>query len=172
MTKDTTSTEMTTVDEQAAAEVATIIDPVLLQQFAEMAVMIPAEVEGGTEDILRKVLSAKTWSQVDEPWRTTDVDDILRKRLRVVKVTRRPSTFAQGLGMFLIVKLRDPRDGQEYVKTTGSVAVVGQFAALYAMGATAMTIEWCKAERPTEQGYYPQHIVIHDAHVPGVDGGQ
>lgn len=166
MSNDKASTDVATVDEQEAAEVATIIDPALLQQFAEMAVMIPAEMDGGTEDILRKVLSAKTWSEIDEPWQTTSVDDILGKRLRVTKVTRRPSTFADGLGMFLIIHLRDTRTGKEYVKTTGSIAVVGQFAALYAMGATAVTIEWCKAPRPTEKGYYPQHIRIHDAHVP------
>lgn len=171
MSKDEASTEVATVDEQAAAEVATIIDPVLLQQFAEMAVMIPAETDGGTESILRKILSAKTWTEVDEPWRTTSVDDILGKRLRVTKVTRRPSTYQDGLGMFLIVHLRDTRDQKEYVKTTGSVSVVGQFAALYAMGAQAITIEWCKAKRPTEGGYFPQHIIIHDAHVPGPDGG-
>lgn len=171
MTNDKANGEVATVDDQAAAEVATIIDQKLLEQFAEMAVMIPAETDGGTEAILRKVLAAKTWSEVDEPWRTTSVDDILGKRLRVTKVTRRPSTFSQGLGMFLIVHLKDNKDNKEYVKTTGSIAVVGQFAALYAMGAKAITIEWCRAPRPTEQGYYPQHIVIHDAHVPGQDGG-
>ena len=170
MSKDQTSTEVQTLAEQESAEVATIIDQKLLEQFAEMAVMIPAEMDGGTEEILRKVLSAKSWSEIDEPWRSTQIDDILGKRMRVVKVTRRPSTFAGGLGMFLIVRLKDIRDGKEYVKATGSIAVVGQFAALYAMGATAITIEWCKAPRPTERGYFPQHIVIHDATTASRDG--
>lgn len=163
-------TEVQTVDDQAATEVATIIDQKLLEQFAEMAVMIPADLGGGTEDILRKILSAKTWDQIDEPWRSTSVDDILTKRLRVTKVTRRPSTFEGGLGMFLIVHLTDIKGGKEYVKSTGSVAVVGQFAALYAMGAKDIIIEWCKAKRPSESGYFPQHIVIHSATVAGQNG--
>lgn len=170
MSQTKPGTDVQTVDDQSATEVATIIDQKLLEQFAEMAVMIPADLGGGTEDILRKVLSAKTWDQIDEPWRSTDVDDIIGKRLRVTKVTRRPSTFDGGLGMFLIVHLKDVRDNKEYVKSTGSIAVVGQFAALYAMGATAITIEWCKAKRPTEAGYYPQHIVIHDATVASRNG--
>lgn len=170
MARNDTPQEVQTVDDQASAEVATIQDRKLLEQFAEMAVMIPAELDGGTEDILRKVLSAKTWEQIDEPWKTTDVEDILGKRLVVSKVTRRPSSFSEGLGMFLIVDLLDPRTGKHYIKTTGSVSVVGQFAALYAMGATAVTIEWCRAKRPSERGYYPQHIVVHDATMPSRNG--
>lgn len=163
-------TDVQTVDEQASTEVATIIDQKLLEQFAEMAVMIPADLGGGTEDILRKILSAKTWDQIDEPWRSTSVDDILGKHLRVTKVTRRPSTYDGGLGMFLIVHLKDIKGGKEYVKSTGSISVVGQFAALYAMGARDIIIEWCKAKRPSESGYFPQHIVIHSAAVAAEDG--
>lgn len=163
-------TQRETVDQQQSTEVAVITDRKLLERFAEMAVAIPAELDGGTEDILRKVLSAKTWAEIDEPWRTTDVDDIVGKPLRVTRVTRRPSTFAGGLGIFLIVKLTDPRDGKEYVKTTGSVSVVGQFAALYFMGATAITIKWCKSKTASEAGFWPQHIEVVDAHVPNHAG--
>lgn len=159
-------TERETVDQQASTEVAVITDRKLLEQFAEMAVAIPGELDGGTEDILRKVLSATTWQQIDEPWRTSDVDDIVGKELRVIKVTRRPSTFAGGLGVFLIVKLQDPRTETEYVKTTGSISVVGQFARLYFLGATGITIRWHKAKRQTESGFWPQHIEVVDAHVP------
>lgn len=156
-----------TVDDQQSKEVAVITDRKLLAQFAEMAVAIPAEIDGGTEQILRKVLSAKTWQEIDEPWRTTSVDDILGKDLRVLKVTRRPSTFGGGLGVFLIIKLLDQRTGKEYVKTTGSLAVVGEFAALYFMGATAITIRWHKSKTPSENGFWPQHIEVVDCHVPG-----
>lgn len=162
-----TSTEVsTTVDDQASQEVAVITDRKLLETWAERATAIPAELDGGTEDILRKILSATTWTQIDEPWKTSEVDDILGKHLRVTKVTRRPSTFDGGLGVFLIVKLTDPRDGKEYVKTTGSISVVGQLAQLYWLGAYGITIEWCRAKRASEHGFYPQHLIIHDALVP------
>lgn len=167
-TKDAQQTP--TVDEQTSKEVALITDRKLLETWAERATAISAELDGGTEDILRKVFSATTWAQIDEPWRTTDVDDIVGKELRLTKVTRRPSTFEGGLGVFLIVHLHDPRTQQDYVKTTGSIAVVGQLAQLYYLGATAITVRWCKAKRPTEGGFYPQHLEIVDAHVPSRDG--
>jgi hypothetical protein len=150
------------VDEQQAAEVATITDKALLAQFAEMAVMIPADPGGGTEDILRKILQAETWDQLDEPWQTSSVDDILGLRLKLTHATRRPSTYGQGLGVFLICHLVDPRNGKEYVKTTGSIAVTGQVAALYAKGWMPALVEWCRAERPSQNGYYPQHLRVHD----------
>jgi len=154
------------VDDQQSAEVAVINDEALLAKFAEMAVMIPADVGGGVEDILAKILSATTWDQLDEPWETSTVDDILGKTLRITSVVRRPSTFHSGLGLFVIVKLLDPRNGTEYVKTTGSVSIVAQLARAYAMGVTAMTVQWCRAERPSENGFYPQHLKIIDATIP------
>lgn len=153
--------------EQASTEVALINDAALLEHFAEMAVMIPSEDGSGTENILRKILSAKTWDELDEPWETSDIDDILGKDLSVTKVTRRPSSYAGGLGVFLVVHLMDQKTGQEYVKTTGSVSVVAQFARAYALGITAMTIRWLRSDRPSENGYYPQHLRIIDAATPG-----
>lgn len=150
------------VDDQQSAEVATITDTKLLEAFAEMAVMIPASNGGGTEDILAKILSATTWDQLDEPWETSDVDDIIGKRLKLTRVERRPSTFRGGLGVFLVCHLLDPKTGKEYVKTTGSVAVVGQIASLFAHGWFPAMVEWCKSERPSERGYYPQHLRVHD----------
>lgn len=154
-------------DEQQGAEVATITDRKLLEQFAEMAVAIPAEPGGGTEDILKQVIGAKTWDELDQPWTTSGVKDILGKPLRLTSANRRPSTLEGGLGQFLILKLTDVKTGKEYVKTTSSVAIVGQVAWLYFHKATAITIEWCQAVRPTERGFYPQHLKIIDCHVPG-----
>ncbi len=53
---------------QASTEVALIGDRELLQQFAEMAVMIPAEDGNGAENILRSILSATTWEELSKPW--------------------------------------------------------------------------------------------------------
>lgn len=154
-----------------STEVAEITDKALLAQFAEMAVMIPADPGGGTEDILRQILSATTWDQLNDPWSASEVDDLKGLTLHVTSVIRRASSFKGGLGMMLVIKMTDAKTQKQYVKATGSVAIVGQFAWLYAVGATAVTIQWHKAERPTEKGFYPQHIEIIDAYVPPRDGG-
>lgn len=146
------------------------IDEQLLRQFGEMAVAIPSDDGSGTDDILRKILSARTWDDLDAPWETSDVSDLAGKTLHITKVTRRPSRKRGGLGIFLVVHMTDAKTGQEHVKTTGSVSVVGQLAWLYFKGATAVTVKWHRADEPTEGGFYPQHLEIVDAHVPDSQG--
>lgn len=152
--------------------VATIIDPGILAMFAEQATAIPAMEDKGMDDILKQIFSATTWQEVDKPWRTSKVDDIVGKELRVTSVRRLPSRYTDGLGVFLVVKLFDPRTQTEYVKATGAIAVVGQFVRLYYLGATALTVRWMQAKNPTEDGYYPQHLEVVDAHIPGQGDGQ
>lgn len=160
------------VDQQQTAEVALIQDAQLLAQFAEMAVMIPADDGSGAERIMAKILSAETWDQLDEPWNASSIDDIAGKTMHITKVTRSPSTIAGGLGIFLVVHLQDPKSGKEYVKTTGSISVVAQLARAYALGISALTVQWLKAERPTPGGYYPQHLRILDAATPDGSGSK
>lgn len=150
------------VDDQQSAEVAVMMNTELLAQFAEMAVAIPREDGDGTEAILTQILNAQTWEELDSPWETSPLDDILGKRLKLTRATRRPSTFDGGLGQFLVLHLLDPKDGKTYVKTTGSISVVGQVAVLYFRQWMPALIEWRRADRPSANGYYPQHLVIHD----------
>jgi hypothetical protein len=145
-------------DEVASAEVALVTDKALLETFASMALMIPSEAGGGTEDILRKILDAQTWDELDAPWETSSIDDILGKQLRITAAKRRPSSFKSGLGIFLVLTLTDTATGDVHVKTTGSIAVVGQVARAYALDALPAVVEWVRAARPTENGYYPQHL--------------
>jgi hypothetical protein len=142
------------------------INPRLLAQFAEMAVAIPAADDNGTENILEQIFAATKWSDLDAPWDSTDVADILGLHLRVEDVTRRPSSFRGGLGIMLVVKLYDPRTGKKYVKATGSISVVGQLAMAYFKGWTPLTIEWCRADRASDNGFYPQHLIFHDGSTP------
>lgn len=167
----TTKAEQVVADagEAQSAEVATITDKKLLEQFAEMAVAIPSDIGGGTEDILRKLFAASTWDELNEPWESTDIDDILGKPMRLVSAVRRPSSFQSGLGVMLVLTLHDAKTGKEHVKATGSVSVVGQISWLYYHSATAVLIEWCRADRPSQGGFYPQHLKILDAHIPGRD---
>ena len=167
----TKDTPLTDAGESQSAEVATITNTKLLAQFAEMAVAIPSDIGGGTEDILEKLFAAATWDELNEPWEATKVDDILGKPMRLVSVVRRPSSFQGGLGIMLVITLEDAKTGKQHVKATGSVSVVGQIAWLYFHNASAVLLEWCKADRPSSGGFYPQHLKILDAHVPDRGNG-
>jgi len=152
----------TDVDAQQAADVAVINNEAIIQKFGEMAVLIPKEDGNGAENILLQILNAETWEDLDKPWQSTDVADILGKRLTLVRAIRRPSSFADGLGQFVVCFMQDKRTGKEIVKATGAVAIVGQVATAYALNCLPLEIEWCQAARPTERGYYPQHLKVYD----------
>lgn len=157
-----TPAKRATTDEQQKADVALINNEALLRQFGEMAVLIPREDGNGTENILSQILSATSWEQLDEPWQSTDVDDILGRRLTLLRAVRRPSSFKGGLGQFVVVFMQDKKTGKEVVKATGAIAIVGQIARAYALNCLPLEIEWCRAERATENGYYPQHLAVFD----------
>lgn len=152
-------------DQQSSA--LAVRDTQLLAQFAEMAAIIPAEQGDGTESILRQILAAETWEDLSTPWSTSDVDDIVGKPMKLESATRRPSALAGGLGIFLVCHLLDPKTGKRLVKVTGSVAIVGIIARAYAINAMPLMVVWRKSERPTDAGFYPQHLDVIDSFGPG-----
>lgn len=156
----------TQVDEQQSAEVALINDTALLEQFAEMALLIPSDPGEGTENILRQVLGATTWDELDSPWEVSGLEEILGRPMRLIGAKRMPSTFAGGLGVFLVLEMRDIKTGKEHVKTTGSISVVGQVARAYALGLTNVIFEWQQAPRASKNGFFPQHLKILSAETP------
>lgn len=147
--------------EQATKEVALIQDQALIAQFAEMATAIPASSGNGTEDILRQLLNAATWEDLNRPWNVGELTDVVGKKLILVSATRRPSSFQSGLRMMLVLTLQDPDTGKEFVKPTSAVSIIGQTAWLYFHGKIPSLVEWVVADRPTQDGYYPQHLTIH-----------
>lgn len=154
------------VDQQASAEVATITDKALLQRFAEMAVMIPAQEGSGAEAILTQILDATSWEDLDSPWEASPLEDVLNRELVLESAKRLPSTFGGGLGLYLVLTLRDRRTGETFTKTTGSISVVGQVCAAYAKGWMPIGVVWLRAERPSANGFYPQHLRITDSYAP------
>jgi len=49
---------------------------------------------------------------------------------------------------------------EEIVWTTGSVSVVAQLVKAFMLGALPLYATIRKAERPTANGYYPQHLEV------------
>ena len=159
------------VAEQESAEVSLISNKALIQQFAEMAIMIPGDDENAVETILQTVLMAQSWDQLDAPWQTSDIEDVLNKELILKHAKRLPSTFTGGLGTFLVLFLEDPKTHQEYVKSSGSISIVGQVACAYARDWMPLKVKWRRAERASNNGFYPQHLQVIDAMGNGVEVG-
>lgn len=145
--------------DQPGTDVA-ILSEDLVKRFAEMAVMIPTEDGAGSERILEQLLSATSWEQLDDPWDSTNGQRLRGKHLRVDSITRRPSTYEGSLGIFLVVDSVDVDSGEKVVWTTSSISVVGQLVRAYVMKWMPLYVTVVVAERPTERGYFPQHLEI------------
>lgn len=127
-------------------------------RFASMAMMIPTEDGNGAERILLAILNAQSWDELDDPWDNSKALEYIDVEQRIDSVTRRPSAFTSGLGIFLVVHGHRMDTDEDIVWTTGSVSTVAQLTGAYVMDALPLYGILRKAERPTERGYYPYHL--------------
>lgn len=149
------------------------IEPGLVAQFQQMAMMIPEQDSAGMENILRQVLTAGTWDDLDAPWESTNADSVAGRKLKFLDVHRMPSDFRSGLGIFLVCQCVDINTGEQVTVTTSAVGIVAQLARAYALRAMPIIAEFIIAERPSKNGFHPHHLKMHAsaAAVPG-DGGR
>jgi hypothetical protein len=131
-----------------------------IRQFAEMATMIPESEGSGSERILLAILNADNWDALDDPWDTEAADELIGVEQSIYEIMRRPSRFADGLGMFLVIRSKLVGGDKEFVWTSSSVSVVGQLVRAYALDALPLVAILRKADQPTANGYYPQHLEI------------
>lgn len=148
------------VDKTADAPSGEMISEATRRQFAQMAMAIPDADGSGAERIVLSILNAKTWDDVDAPWDKSAKDDIIDKEMWIHSIMRRPSSFADGLGIFLVVRAKIEATGEETVFSTSSVSVVAQLAQLYLLDAFPVLATLRKSDRPTERGYWPEHLEI------------
>lgn len=139
-------------------EVGLTLPAELVQQFAQMAMMIPSETTDAVESIIEAILQAPTWENLSDPWETSKVDKLTGKTWIIHDLMRRPSDFRDGLGIFLVVRMSDRSTGESTVWTTGAVACVAQLARAYAAGWLPLYAQVVVAERATSAGYKPHHL--------------
>jgi hypothetical protein len=130
------------------------------RQFASMAMAIPDADGSGSERIVLAILGAQSWDELDAPWDKEPKDELVGKEMWIHSLMRRPSSFADGLGIFLVVRAKLVDEAREIVFSTSSVSVVAQLAKAYMLGALPICAVLRKSDRPTERGYWPQHLEI------------
>lgn len=130
----------------------------LVARFVQMATLIPSEDGSGMERIIEQLLNAESWEDLSDPWESTNAEKLRGKRLRIDSLTRRPSQYPGGLGVFLVVKGVDLGTGEAIVWTTSAQAVIAQLVRAYAKKWLPCVAEMIIADRPTEAGYYPHHL--------------
>lgn len=153
---------MTSTESKPGTEVATVVSPATMALFAQMAVGIPESDDTEAYDnIVLQLLSATDVDGLNAPWDTDDAEKLTGYRLRIESITRRPSDYAEGLGLYLICKGTNMGTGETFVWTTGSVSVVAQLARAWYLEQFPVIGELVIADTPTKNGYRPQHLTIH-----------
>lgn len=131
-----------------------------LRQFALMATAIPESDGSGAERILLSILRADNWDELDDPWDSSRADELVGVEQSIYEITRRPSRFADGLGMFLVIRSKLVGGEKEFVWTSSSVSVVGQLVRAHFLDALPLVAILRRADQPSSRGYYPHHLEI------------
>jgi hypothetical protein len=148
-------------EDQAGTEVVPVVSGKTLQLFAEMAAGIPeADDSDAYETIVSQLLAADTVDQLNAPWDTDAVEKLAGHQILIQDLTRRPSDFAGGLGMYLVAKGTDQGTGEKVTVTTGAVSVVAQLARAYFVGGLPIIAKWIIGDPSPRTGRRPQHLEI------------
>lgn len=132
-----------------------------VREFAKMATMIPAQdPEQAVDSIIGQILAAGSVDQLDNPWRTDDLSELMGHHLEISDLKRMDSDYADGLGVYLVVRATELTTGEQVTFTTGSVSVVAQLVKAYASGWFPLRCMVVESERPSRNGYKPHHIEI------------
>lgn len=139
----------------------------LVQQFAQMAMVIPSEQGDAVESILAAILAAPSWEKLDQPWDSDGMEKLKGVTFRIDSLIRRPSQFRDGMGIFLVIHATHGKTGERIVITTSSTSVVAQLVVAYCKNWLPLWATVVIAERPTEAGYYPHHLHFYGPVQPG-----
>lgn len=146
-----------------AGELATLPAD-LVKRFADMAFTLPETTGDGGAGIIEAILNATEVESLDSVWGTKDPDKLVGEPLTILSATVSRSDYADGLGVFLVVKAHREGTGEDITFTTGSMAVIAQIVRAHTLQALPMRAKLVRADRPSASGYYPQHLEMLPQH--------
>ena len=147
--------------ERALAEYnAEVLDsqPGLREAFLAMLVDVPEPDDDAAVKIVRTILGAESLEELNEPWETDGMRERIGRTLIVNAITRRPSDFTDGLGVYLGCECTDPDTGDALFITCGSVSSVAQLVRAHTLRLFPVRLIPVRAKRPTKRGYWPYHL--------------
>lgn len=128
-------------------------------QFAHMGNLIPeTESDDGGLSIIGQLLGATSLDELSQPWAEKDQEALVDHELIIESVTRSPSDFAGGLGVFLVCKAYDATRDERVTFTTGSMSVVAQLVMVYTLDKFPVSCTLRKAKKASKAGFFPQHL--------------
>jgi hypothetical protein len=158
---------VTTTDKEPGTEVVPVVSQATMALFSQMAVGIPEADDGDAyESIVLQLLNAEDLDAFNAPWDTESAAKLAGKRLKIESMARRASDFAEGLGIYIVLKGIILDTGEPFVFSTGGIANVATLARIHFSGKLPAIVELVIADTPTAKGFRPQHLKIHSLGVP------
>lgn len=152
---------MTVAVPEASTELEPIASPETIARFEALAVRIPESDDSQAyDDIISQILGATGVDGLNAPWDTSKAATLNGHRLRIESITRRPSDFQEGLGIYLVIKGTDLGTGERFTLTIGSIAVLAQLAQIHALSGLPAIVELVVADKLTKNGYRPIHLKV------------
>lgn len=140
----------------------------LIDLMKPMITAVPDFEAGTGDDILKRLLQAKTIEELESVFKGRDLP--LDRPWIITSIAKAKSDFAEGLGFYLVMNCIDPTNGEQVVYNTGSGNIIGQLLALHAQGNLPVRAVPVKATKPSANGFYPQRLTeIAREHVPAAD---
>ena len=145
----------------AGQDIAPAVSDATLKIFAQMAAGIPESDDSEAyESIVTQLLAADNVDALNAPWDTDTAEKLAGHQVRIDELTRRPSDFKGGLGLYLVCKGVDQGTGERITVTTGAVSVVAQLARAYFVAGLPIVAQWIIGDPSPRTGRRPQHLQI------------
>lgn len=132
----------------------------IVDVYEGMIATIPDAGGDGLSGILAAIAQAEDVADLDAPWRSTGMEKLINKPIRIIGLRKMPSSFAGGLPFFLVIDAGIIATGEMVTITTGAVSVVAQLAKAWQLGRIPFDCIPRQSERPSAAGYYPQHLEV------------
>ncbi len=154
-------------DETGLAEYnAEVLDsqPGMREAFLAMLMEVPEPDDDAAARIVGTILGAETIEDLNKPWESDGMRDYFDQVLTVHEITRRPSDYQGGLGVYLGCICTVHSTGKREFVSCGSVSSVAQLVRAHALQLLPVSVIPVKAKKPTKRGYWPYHLEVR----PGV----
>jgi hypothetical protein len=143
---------------ELAVSASNTLSPEIEHAFAEMITAVPEDDGNAMDSILTEILKSAGWENLSDPWESASAEKLAGHTLRFDRITRHDSTIAGGFAFFLVAHYTDTRTGEAGVWPTSSIAVMAQLVRAHLGGWLPLFGQVVIAERPTKNGFKPQHI--------------
>ncbi len=147
---------------QLAEYNADVLDsaPGIREAFMLMLADVPEPDDDAVVKIVGAILKAESVEDLDSPWDTAGMRSLVDRPLTVRSITKRPSDYENGMGVYLGCEVLDEMDGEELFVSSGSVSIVAQLVRAHTLKAFPLRVIPRNAKKPTPKGYLPMHLEL------------